>query len=148
MQELQNKTVIITGAAGGIGKVLSLRLAKQGCKLVLVGRDEAKLNKLMDEVTNAQAEVLTIPGDVSNYEDVQSIVKETGDKFHTIDYLINNAALLTHRTVSEFNVDEWKKVIEVNLFGPFMMCKEVLPYMEKQECGTIINICSTSGKKG
>jgi len=151
MQLLQNKTVIITGGSRGIGRVLALRLAREKMNVVITGRDKKSLTDTEKELSGIHNNILAINADVSVYNDVKMIVKTAIDKFSKIDFLVNNAAILTHKTVKEFDIDEWKKVIEVNLFGPFMMCKEVLPYMEKladSTGGTIINICSTSGKRG
>jgi 3-oxoacyl-[acyl-carrier protein] reductase len=151
MQNLENKTVVITGGSRGIGRVLALRLAKEKMNVVITGRDKTSLGSTEKELIAVNNNVLAVNSDVSVYGDVKKIVKSSIDKFGKIDFLVNNAAILTHKTVSEFGIDEWKKVIEVNLFGPFMMCKEVLPYMEKLSSttgGTIINICSTSGKRG
>jgi 3-oxoacyl-[acyl-carrier protein] reductase len=151
MQLLQNKTVIITGGSRGIGRVLALRLAHEKMNVVITGRDKKSLAETEKELSGIHSNILAVNADVSVYDDVKKIVKTAIDKFGKIDYLVNNAAILTHKTVKEFDIDEWKKVIEVNLFGPFMMSKEVLPHMEKLSettGGTIINICSTSGKKG
>ncbi len=119
--------------------------------VVITGRDKKSLAETEKELSGIHYNILAVNADVSVYDDVKKIVKTAIDKFGKIDFLVNNAAILTHKTVKEFDIDEWKKVIEVNLFGPFMMCKEVLPYMEKladSTGGTIINICSTSGKRG
>jgi 3-oxoacyl-[acyl-carrier protein] reductase len=152
MQTLSGKTVIITGGSRGIGRVLALRLANESANILITGRDKSDLEKTKVEVTALQkGKVAAFNGDVSKYEDVKKIVKLAADDFGDIHYLVNNAGIMTHKLLKEFSVEDWKKVIEVNLFGPMMMCKEVLPYMEKlspASGGTIINICSTSGKRG
>jgi 3-oxoacyl-[acyl-carrier protein] reductase len=151
MQNLENKTAVITGGSRGIGRVLALRLAKEKMNVVITGRDKASLASTEKELLAVNKNVLAVNSDVSVYDDVKKIVKSSIEKFGKIDFLVNNAAILTHKTVAEFGIDEWKKVIEVNLFGPFMMCKEVLPHMEKLSSatgGTIINICSTSARRG
>lgn len=151
MQNLENKTIVITGGSRGIGRVLALRLAKEKMNVVITGRDKTTLAGTEKELVALNKNVMAINSDVSVYDDVKKIVKHAIDKFGKIDFLVNNAAILTHKTVAEFGIDEWKKVIEVNLFGPFMMCKEVLPHMEKLSAttgGTIINICSTSARRG
>ena len=151
MQSLQNKTVIITGGSRGIGRVLALRLAREKMNVVISGRDKKSLSETEKELKDIHSNILAVNADVSVYADVKKIINSVYNKFENIHYLVNNAAILTHKTVKEFDIDEWKRVIEVNLFGPFMMCKEVLPYMEKlsdSTGGTIINICSTSGKRG
>lgn len=151
MQSLENKTVIITGGSKGIGRVLALRLAKEKMNIVIAARNHSELSRTRDEITEINKNVIAVKADVSNYEDVKNIVKEAVNNFKDIHYLINNAANLTHKAVKDFSVDEWKKVFEVNVFGTFMMCKEVLKYMEKLKNSTgatIINIASTSGKRG
>lgn len=151
MKTLQNKTVIITGGSRGIGRVLALRLAGEKMNVVITGREKKSLDNTEKELSGIHENIIAVNADVSVCDDVKKIVKSAIDKFGEIDFLINNAAILTHKTVKDFDINEWKKVIEVNLFGPFMMCKEVLPHMEKlseKTGGTIINICSTSGKRG
>lgn len=151
MQSLENKTVIITGGSRGIGRLLALRLAKEKSNIVISARTKSDLDSTEKELLAINKNVLALQADVSKHEDVKKIVGETVKKFGQIDYLVNNAAIMTHKTVKDFDIDEWKKVIEVNLFGSFMMCKEVLPHMEELSSttgGTIINICSTSARKG
>jgi 3-oxoacyl-[acyl-carrier protein] reductase len=151
MQKLENKTVIVTGGSRGIGRVLALRLVKEKANVVITARTKSELEGTEKELLKINKNVLAINADVSKYGYVKRIVSETIKKFGNIHYLVNNAGIMTHKTVKDFDIDEWKKVIEVNLFGTFMMCKEVLPHMEKLSSttgGTIINICSTSGRKG
>ena len=151
MQTLENKTVIITGGSRGIGRVLALRLAKEKAKVVIAARTKTELKSTEKELLKINNNVLAINADVSKYDDVKKIVSETIQKFGNIHYLVNDAAIMTHKSMKDFDIDEWKKVIEVNLFGTFMMCREVIPHMEKLSSsigGTIINICSTSGKRG
>jgi NAD(P)-dependent dehydrogenase (short-subunit alcohol dehydrogenase family) len=151
MQKLENKTVIVTGGSRGIGRVLALRLVKEKANVVITARTKSELEGTEKELLKINKNVLAINADVSKYGYVKRIVSETIKKFGNIHYLVNNAGIMTHKSVKDFDIDEWKKVIEVNLFGTFMMCKEVLPHMEKLSSttgGTIINICSTSGRKG
>ncbi|RPI13378.1 MAG: SDR family NAD(P)-dependent oxidoreductase [Ignavibacteriae bacterium] len=151
MQSLENKTVIITGGSKGIGRVLALRLANEKMNIVIAARNDSDLIHTKNEIAEINKNVIAIKADVSDYEDVKKIVNETVTNFKDIHYLVNNAANLSHKAVKDFDIDEWKKVIEVNVFGPFMMCKEVLPHMEKLKNttgATIINIASTSGKRG
>ena len=151
MQTLENKTVIVTGGSRGIGRVLALRLVKEKANVVITARTKSELENTEKELLKMNKSVLAVNADVSKYDDVKRIVSETIKKFGNIHYLVNNAGIMTHKSVKDFGIDEWKKVIEVNLFGTFMMCKEVLPHMEKLSSttgGTIINVCSTSGRRG
>jgi 3-oxoacyl-[acyl-carrier protein] reductase len=153
MQTFKNKTVVITGGSKGIGRVLAMKLAAEGANVTITSRDEKQLSKTCSEIKKKTGNdnVMAICGDVSVYDDVKKIIGESISKFGEIHCLINNAAIMTHKTIEEFNIDEWKKVIEVNLFGTFMVSKEVIPYMKKlsETTGaTIINIASTSGRRG
>jgi len=151
MQTLENKTVIVTGGSRGMGRVLALRLVKEKANVVITARTKSELENTEQELLKINQSVFAVNADVSKYNDVKRVVSETIKKFGNIHYLVNNAAIMTHKSVKDFGINEWKKVIEVNLFGTFMMCKEVLPYMEKLSSktgGTIINICSTSGRRG
>lgn len=151
MQTLENKTVIITGGSKGIGRVLALRLAKEKANVVITARNESELNSTEKELKQLSKNILAVKADVSVYDDVKRTVNETVKKFGNIHYLVNNAAAFGHDSVKDFDVNKWKKVFEVNVFGTFMMCKEVLPYMEKladTTGGTIINIASTAGRRG
>jgi len=151
MQTLNNKTVIITGGSRGIGRVLALRLAKEKANVVITGRNKKDVTNTRDELLKIHENVLAIDADVSNYDDVKKIVSETVNKFKDIHFLVNNAGIMTHKLLKDFEINEWKKVFEVNVFGTMMMCKEVLPYMEKlaeTTGGTIINIASMSGRSG
>lgn len=151
MQSLENRTIIVTGGSRGIGRILSLRLAKERAKIVITGRNEKDLEDTANEVKKYTENILPIKADVSVYDDVKKIVKEALNRFDNIGYLINNAAIMTHKSIKDFNVEEWKKVLDVNVAGTFMMCKEVLPHMQKLSSttgGTIINVASMSGRHG
>ena len=151
MQTLENRTVIITGGSKGIGRVLALRLAKEKMNVVITARKENELKSTEKELMQLSSSILAVKADVSVYDDVKRTVSETVKKFGNIHYLVNNAAGFGFKHVKDFDIDEWKKVFEINVFGTFMMCKEVLPHMEKladTTGGTIINIASTSGRRG
>ena len=148
MQSLENKTVIITGGSKGIGRVLALRLAKEKSNLVIVARNKEDLEKTKKEIQKINNNVIAINADVSINDDVKRIVNETIKQFSSIEYLVNNAALKTHKELEDFSLEEWKKIIDVNLIGTYLMSKEVIPYMKKANYGNIINISSTSGKRG
>jgi 3-oxoacyl-[acyl-carrier protein] reductase len=151
MQSLQNKTIIVTGGSRGIGRVLALRLAKEKANVVITGRDKKSLEGTKEELLKIHDGILAVNSDVSVYDDVKIIVKETVKRFGRIDVLVNNAGIYPHKAIKQFGVYEWKEVIEVNLFGSFMMCKEVLPHMEKLSSSTgatIVNVASTAGKRG
>jgi NADP-dependent 3-hydroxy acid dehydrogenase YdfG len=127
-------------------------LAEENANVVITGRNKSDLKKAENEIASLKAgKVLAVNSDVSVYDDVKKIVKETVNNFSSIHYLINNAGIYPHKTLKDFDFQDWKKIIDINLFGAVMMCKEVLPHMEKLASttgATIVNICSTSGKRG
>lgn len=151
MQSLKEKVIIITGGSRGIGRLLALRSASEGAKVVITGRNNSDLEKTFSEIKKINSDSLFVLQDVSDYNDVKRVVSKTVKKYGRIDILINNAGIYPHKLFKDFEIDEWKKVVEVNLFGTMMMCREVLPYMEKLSSttgGSIVNIASTSGKRG
>jgi 3-oxoacyl-[acyl-carrier protein] reductase len=151
MQTLENKTIIITGGSKGIGRVLALRCAHEKMKIVISARSIKELENTKAEIAEINKNVIAVQADVSLHEDVKKIINEAVSNFNDINYLVNNAAVITHKSMKDFVVNDWKQVIDVNVYGTFLMCKEALPYMEKLAGTTgasIINIASTSGKRG
>src|SRR5438876_4289786 len=123
MQSLANKTVIVTGGSKGIGRVLAIRLAKENANVVITGRKKSELEKTKGEIVSLNSgKVISVNADVSVYEDVKKVMKETADNFSDIHYLINNAGIYPHKTLKDFKVEDWKQVVAINLFGAMMMC--------------------------
>jgi 3-oxoacyl-[acyl-carrier protein] reductase len=144
---LQNKVTIITGAAHGIGKAYARRFAQEGAQVVVADIDaaggEAVANALVDSGCSAWARTT----DVRSYANVEGLMRETVDRFGRIDVLLNNAAIyvtqeLWKGPVEELALDEWDRVLEVNLKGVFLCSKAVIPIMKRQRSGKIINIAS------
>ncbi len=144
---MTRKVVLITGAAKGIGAAIAKRMAKENCNLVinyLNSKDKAeKLKKELEN--NYSIEVFIIKADISREEEVKKMVNEVIKKFEKIDCLINNAALCQDNYFLDKTSQEFLKVINTNLVGPFLTCKYVGEHMLKKEYGKIINIASTNG---
>ncbi len=144
---LEGKVALITGASQGLGKALALAFAKEGAKLAINARSEDSLRPVAEEAENAGAEVLAIAADVSKREDVERLIDEAAGRFGGIDVLINNAGLLGPRVaIEEYPEDEWRKVIDANLTGPFLVAKAAIPHM--REGGSIINLVSGVSVEG
>ncbi len=138
---LQDKVVMITGATRGLGRALALAFSREGANLVITSRNEDALKPVAEEAEGAGAEVLAIAVDVSESEDVEKLVKAAAERFGRIDVLVNNAGLLGPRVpIAEYPEDEWRKVLEANLTGPFLLSKAVISHMP--EGGSIVNITS------
>jgi len=144
--DLENRTAIITGGAQGFGLDIAKRFLKSGAKVIIWDIDKNELEKVTKEVNNPNLSYNIV--DVSNFKNV----KETADevtKSSDIDILINNAGI-TGSTSSlwDYDVDEWNKIVQINLMGTFNCCKCVVPNMIKNNYGRIVNVASVAGKDG
>lgn len=142
---LQDKVIIVTGAARGIGKEYSLALAREGASVVVVDVLESGLNETAQEIKKLGAKSLPLRIDVSKEEDTDRMASETIREFGQIDALVNNAALyggLKRRPFYEIDVEEWDRVQAINVRGTWLCIKSVFPYMKKAGRGKIVNISS------
>ncbi|WP_134699742.1 SDR family oxidoreductase [Ammoniphilus sp. YIM 78166] len=148
MSALNGRVILITGAGTGLGRELALQLAEKGAKLILCGRRKSKLSELQEELEAYNENILALPADVSQEQDVKSLVRESVSRFGRIDMLINNAAVFANTSVAESSLEEWNYQIGINLTGTFLMSREVIPQMRKQKSGQIINFTSGLAKTG
>lgn len=146
MGRLQDKVAVITGGAGGIGKVTAKRFLDEGASVVLVDLFEDALAEAKKELGD---KVLTVQADVSKEEDVQKYVDKTVEQFGKIDIFFNNAGIEGKvAPITEQKVEDFDKVIAVNVRGVFLGLQKVLPVMIKQASGSIINTSSVAGLGG
>ena len=144
---LEEKVILVTGASQGLGKALALAYAGEGAKVVVNSRNEDSIKPVAEEVEEKGVEVLAVAADVSDSSEVQKLVDETVDKFGRIDVLVNNAGVLGPRVaIEEFPEDEWRKVIDANLTGPYLVAKAAIPHIP--EGGSIINLVSGVSVEG
>jgi len=139
--KLNDKVAIVTGATDGIGLATALAFAREGARVVLVGRDETKGKSALAKV-KAHRESVYFKADVSKSPQVKGLVEDTIRRFGRIDILVNNAAVCPAGTVVTTSEETWDYIIDVNLKGVFLCCKEVIPHMQKQGGGAIVNIGS------
>ncbi len=146
---LSGKVAIITGGNRGIGKAISLAFAGEGARVVVVGRNKSRCNEVVDQITEEGGEAIGIQVDVASEADVARMAKQTRDKYRRIDILVNNAAVnLPYRAVTELTLEEWNWVLNINLTGPLLCIRAVLPEMITQRSGKIINLSSIGGRHG
>src|SRR5699024_5733756 len=145
---LKDKKAIITGAGKGIGQATALALAKEGVSLGLLARTEEDLKNVADEVKKDGVDVAIATADVSSNEQVTSAIDTLLNELGSVDILINNAGIAKFGGFLELEVEEWEKIIQVNLLGMYYVTRAVLPKMMEQKSGDIINISSTAGQKG
>ena len=144
---LKGKVTLVTGASQGLGKALALAFAREGAHVVVNARGEESIRPVAEEIEETGAEVLAVAGDVSKGADVERMVHETVERFGKIDVLVNNAGLLGPRVrIEEYSEDEWRRVIDANLTGPFLVSKAAIPHLP--EGGSIINVVSGVSVEG
>jgi len=144
---MKEKVIIITGASSGIGEATAVRLAQEGHKIVLAARREEKLNELREKISGDSNYILIVKTDVTKREEIANLIKETIDKFNRIDVLINNAGLMPLSFIEEGRVEDWDRMIDVNLKGLLYGINEVVPIMKEQMSGHIINVSSVAGRR-
>jgi 3-oxoacyl-[acyl-carrier protein] reductase len=144
--DLENRTVIVTGGGKGIGKVYAQEFAKAGARVVTADIDEAAAKAVAQALTAEGRQALGLAVDIASEESANAMAKATLEKFGAIDVLINNASLMSvlpRRSWLEIPVDEWDRVMAVNLRGMFLCCRAVFPAMKTQKRGKIVNISSS-----
>lgn len=145
---LEGKKAIITGAGKGIGRATAIALAKEGVSLGLLARTEEDLQKVADEVKGNAINISVATADVASNEQVTAAIGKLIGELGGVDLLINNAGIAKFGGFLDLEVEEWERIIQVNLLGMYYVTRAVLPTMMEQKSGDIINISSTAGEKG
>jgi NAD(P)-dependent dehydrogenase (short-subunit alcohol dehydrogenase family) len=147
--KLKGKVALITGGVRGIGKAVALAYAREGAKLAICSRTQSEIDTTVREIRGLKGECHGWVCDVSLEESVKNLIQEAQKAYGRIDILINNAGVMTRPApVTEFDVKKWDYTIAVNLRGPFLVTKEILPLMIGQQSGSIINVSSGLGRTG
>lgn len=147
MAGLEGKVALVTGASQGLGRALALAYAREGARLVINARSEGSIRPVAEEVESLGAQVLAVPADIAESESVDRLVSQTAERFGGIDVLVNNAGLLGPRVkIEEFPEDEWRRVIEANLTGSFLVSKAAIPYLNAG--ASVINLVSGVSVEG
>lgn len=144
--ELEGKVAIITGGGRGIGRGIAKRLAEAGAEIVIADIDISKAKKTAEDLARKGKNSLAIQADISRERAVNFLVKKSLDKFKKVDILINNAGIMFRTRLQHLSLEEWEKTLRVNLTGPFLLIKALLPVMKKNGHGRIINISSSAGR--
>jgi 3-oxoacyl-[acyl-carrier protein] reductase len=149
MIDLTGKAALVTGGARGIGKAICLTLARQGADVAFVdvGRPEVS-DATLAEIQALGRKAVFIPADVTDPEACVKAVATTLEAFGKLDILVNNAGITRDDLIMRMPIDDWRKVLEVNLFGAFYMIKAAIRPMLKAHAGRIINMSSVSGQAG
>lgn len=146
MGRFTEKNVLITGGAGGIGRAVAELFLRDGAAVCLAGRTQSKLDSAMHELHHC-GDVCTACGDVSTEACCKQIIDKAVKKLGCIDVLVNSAGIYIEKPTNEFTEEEWNSIVDINLKGTFMMCKNIHSYL-KETKGSIVNVSSTAGEMG
>ncbi|ATW26607.1 SDR family NAD(P)-dependent oxidoreductase [Candidatus Formimonas warabiya] len=146
--DLTGKAAIITGATKGLGYGMTHALAKAGADVVVVSRTKSDCDAVAEEIKSAGGKAIAVPADVSKPEEIQALVDVTVREFGKIDILVNNAGTAITKKAIELTEEDWDKIMNVNLKGPFLLAQAVGKQMMAQNSGKVINIASMFGLVG
>ena len=145
MGRLEGKSAILTGGARGLGKAYCIKMAEEGAKVIIADILEEEARQTAEEIRACGGRAFAVKVDVTSEEDTQNMARQAIERFGTIDILVNNAGMLygaTRAPFMEIPLDEWDKMMAINVKGVFLCCRAVFPQMKKQGKGKIINISS------
>ena len=148
MLKLEGKTALVTGASQGIGEAVARLLARQGARVVLAARKEGRLREVAGEIEAAGGMAHPLTLDVSRPETFGEVLRSLPEDFANVDVLVNNAGVTADNLLARMSLEDWERVIRVNLTGAFALTKEVLRGMMKRRWGRVINVSSVVGLMG
>ena len=139
-------TVLITGASQGIGRATACLFADNGYDVVLAARNAERLNRVAEEIRAKGRKALAVPTDISQVEQVNVLVEKALDTFGSIDVLVNNAGICMNGEMAQTTLEDWRQIIDINLWGYIYTLHALLPQFIERRAGTIINVGSFGGK--
>jgi len=139
-----NEIAVITGAGRGIGAAIARKLFMEGCRIVILDIDETTAIECAQSIDPTGNRSLALSCDVSNKDSVSQAISKIIGQYETVDILVNNAGITSDAMFHKMSLEQWQRVIDVNLTGTFLMTSAVVPYMREKKKGRIINISSTS----
>ena len=146
MGRLDDKVAVVTGGGTGIGKGIARAFASEGADLAIASRNRARLEETAGELRALGVDVLVVTADVADERQVAALFEEVMDRFGKLDILVNNSGIFERGPIDELTVEAWRRVVDVNLTGPFLCTREAMRIMKPQSGGRIINIGSISAQ--
>lgn len=146
--KLSGKTALVTGGARGLGKAAALAMAREGATIVIVDVLADTAEEAATEIRDAGVDALAVVADIGDPDSISDAVTKTAAQFGSLDILVNNAGIAPNRLIMEQSLDEWERVLRVNLTGAFLCSKAAVPMMAQAGGGAIVNIASISGQRG
>jgi NADP-dependent 3-hydroxy acid dehydrogenase YdfG len=144
---IEGKVVVVTGASSGLGEATARYLSAQGATVVLGARRVDRLQSLVDELTSRGGKALAVATDVTDYDQVKKLAGAAVETYGRVDVMINNAGLMLHSPLERLKVEDWDRMIDVNIKGVLYGIAAALPYMKEQRSGHFINVSSVAGHK-
>lgn len=144
-ERIAKKVVVITGASSGLGEAAARHLAAQGAYVVMGARRSDRIENLAKELTSAGHKAIAVTTDVTDCDQVKNLVDTAVETFGRVDVMLNNAGLMPLAPLERLKVDEWDRMIDVNIKGVLYGIAAALPYMKEQKSGHIINVSSVYG---
>jgi NADP-dependent 3-hydroxy acid dehydrogenase YdfG len=144
---IEGKVVVITGASSGLGQATARLLSAQGATVALGARRLDRLQALAEELTRSGGKALVVATDVTDFDQVKRLVDTAVQTYGRIDVMINNAGLMPNSPLERLKIDDWNRMIDVNIKGVLYGIAAALPYMKQQRAGHIINVSSVAGHK-
>jgi 3(or 17)beta-hydroxysteroid dehydrogenase len=148
MNRVKDKVAIITGAAGGLGQAQALLLAREGAKVVLTDIIETEPAETVEEIRRGGGEAIFVRHDVTSEHDWSEVIKQTLSSFGRLDVLVNNAGILMSKAIADMSLEDWRRVMSINLDGVFLGTKHAIGAMKKSGGGSIVNMSSVGGLVG
>lgn len=143
---MKGKVVLITGASSGIGRASAVRFASAGASVIAAGRNESALNELRSEVNGEAGELKIHLADLREQSQLERLVSSTIDGFERIDVLVNSAGIIANGTISDTSLENWDKMMDINLRTVFSLSQLCVPYLEETK-GSIVNVSSVAGTR-
>ncbi|MHC4439980.1 MAG: SDR family NAD(P)-dependent oxidoreductase, partial [Planctomycetota bacterium] len=147
-EKLAGKVAIVTGASRGIGRAISVALAKEAATVVLAARSIQGLQKTAGQVAKAGGQAKIVHVELTEEDSIRNLVKVTGEKLGRLDILVNNAGVTHSAPLEKTSTEDWRRCIVINARAPFILCREALPLLKKSDPAHIVNIASVVGVKG
>ena len=141
--KLAGRIAVVTGASKGLGKAIALALAADGARVALVSRDARLLDAVAAEIAKIRGEAVPFPADITNEDQVRAVEQAIVSSVGKVNIVVNNAGINIRRPVTEFTLEEWRRVMDTNVTAAFLMCRSFIPHMIGAGYGRVINITST-----
>ncbi len=146
-EDLRGKVAIVTGAGRGIGSAVALDLAGAGATVALVSRTESELQEVKQKIEAAGGKAVVFPADMADETQIKAMLQGTIEQLGRLDILVNNAGIGSSKAVADLSTAEWDQVMAVNARGPFVLCREAVPYLQKNTPSFIVNILSVGARR-